>query len=160
MRWSCKLCAVFKNFQQEKSAHRGGRIHENKMHGYPVMQVVQYSVPPCTWVPPPPPPGDSLRPPSNGTFIYTLRNIYIYHPLLLHAPAYKPIFSITKPTNTHTHTHTPTNSLHLIFDFHVFPFGFGEQPPITMAFGSTLFGVWFVVESHACWELCFSAFTF
>lgn len=31
-----------------------------KMHGYPVMQVVQYSVPTCTWGPPPP---DLLRPP-------------------------------------------------------------------------------------------------
>lgn len=30
------------------------------MHGYPVMQVVQYSVPTCTWGPPPP---DLLRPP-------------------------------------------------------------------------------------------------
>jgi hypothetical protein len=35
-----------------------------KMHGYPVMQVVQYSVPTCTWGPPPPP--DLLRPPSVG----------------------------------------------------------------------------------------------
>lgn len=34
-----------------------------KMHGYPVMQVVQYSVPTCTWGPPP----DILhRPPSVG----------------------------------------------------------------------------------------------
>lgn len=42
------------------------------MHGYPVMQVVQYSVPTCTWGPPPP---DILhRPPSTGNE----NNNYIY----------------------------------------------------------------------------------
>lgn len=35
-----------------------------KMHGYPVMQVVQYSVPACTWGQAPHP--DLLRPPSVG----------------------------------------------------------------------------------------------
>lgn len=39
------------------------------MHGYPVMQVVQYSVPTCTWGPPPPP-SDLLRPPSVGQFTW------------------------------------------------------------------------------------------
>jgi len=38
---------------------------DDKMHGYPVMQVVQYSVPTCNvWGPPPPP--DLIRPPSVG----------------------------------------------------------------------------------------------
>ncbi|KAG5676386.1 hypothetical protein PVAND_006226 [Polypedilum vanderplanki] len=34
------------------------------MHGFPVMQVVQYSVPTCNWGPPPPPPPLDFRPPS------------------------------------------------------------------------------------------------
>lgn len=44
------------------------------MHGYPVMQVVQYSVPPCTWGPP----TDTHRPPSTGMslFFYYMPNIF------------------------------------------------------------------------------------
>ncbi len=37
------------------------------MHGYPVMQVVQYSVPPCTWGPPT---TDTHRPPSTGMRVH------------------------------------------------------------------------------------------
>lgn len=55
------------------------------MHGYPVMQVVQYSVPPCTWVPPPP--SDNHRPPSAGRvtfstyflFSTSYKCIYVYN---------------------------------------------------------------------------------
>lgn len=46
------------------------------MHGYPVMQVVQYSVPPCTWGPP----TDTHRPPSTGMSLFFLQllNCFIY----------------------------------------------------------------------------------
>jgi len=43
-----------------------------KMHGYPVMQVVQYSVPTCTWGPPPP---DLLRPPPVSVGEHFIKNL-------------------------------------------------------------------------------------
>lgn len=52
------------------------RHSSNNMHGYPVMQVVQYSVPPCTWVPPPP--SDNHRPPSAGRVVFSILFFYIF----------------------------------------------------------------------------------
>ncbi|KAJ6643684.1 hypothetical protein Bhyg_08649 [Pseudolycoriella hygida] len=43
------------------------------MHGYPVMQVVQY-VPPCTWGPP----TDTHRPPSSATHSTGVRKYVVW----------------------------------------------------------------------------------
>lgn len=44
------------------------------MHGYPFMQVVQYSVPTCTWAPPP---VDPPRPPSATAGQYSTSNTLV-----------------------------------------------------------------------------------